>query len=169
MMIFKRITVQATVSIACDQESLDYEDKDVIRRLVFDAVREDPASVARMLKIISVATEVDDAAEGYTRLPDWAAEFLSGHAGDSLDLRTLSALSDGAARSLATFNGEALLLDGLTELTDAAAAGLRELEALQMSEKECKTLLTENAVRPIAVVAAAWLKGGSVTQQQYRH
>lgn len=124
MMIFKRVTIQATISIACDNESLDYDDEDVIRRLVFAAVREDPTYVARMLDIVNVATEIHEGAEGYTSLPDWAPEVLAAHEGNSLNLKNVKTLSEGAAKSLATFEGQELLLDGLSELTDAAAESL---------------------------------------------
>lgn len=124
IMIFKNIIIQATIPIACDNESLDYDDEDVIRRLVFDAVREDPTYVARMLSIVSAATKIDNGAEGYSSLSNWAAEVLAEHPGNSLDLRGVKTLSDGAARALATFNGHELLLDGLSELTDAAAESL---------------------------------------------
>jgi hypothetical protein len=80
MMIFKKVMVQATKPFACDNESLDYDDEDVIHRRVFDAVREDPAYFGRMLDIASVATEIDDGAAiptcltepPRTRLGTWA-------------------------------------------------------------------------------------------------
>ncbi len=130
MMIFKRVTIQATMNIACDDESLDYDDEHVIRRLVFDAVREDPTYVARMLDIVSVATEIDERAEGYDSLPKWGAEVLAGQPGNSLNLKNVKTLSDGAAKSLATFDGQELVLDGLSELSDAAAESLARHKGL---------------------------------------
>lgn len=130
MMIFKKVILQATLPIACDDESLDYDDETLVRRLVFDAVREDPTYIARMLNIVGVATEIDDGAHGYSSLSDWAADLLAGHGGDRLDLRDVKTLSDGAAKSLATFEGQELLLDGLSELTDAAAESLARHKGL---------------------------------------
>ncbi len=55
-----------------------------------------------------------------------------------------------------------------TGAAEAVAIGLRQLETLRLSAKECETVLTEKALRSTSAVAAQWLQGDHALMEEYR-
>jgi len=124
MAVFERIRIQATISIACEDEQVDYEDSRILRGLVFHSVRDDGEHLARIMDIVGVSTTIDENLDDGDSLSYWMAKALVASNRSWLNLDRVRSISDKASEALAAFQGDDLSLDGLLTLSDSVARDL---------------------------------------------
>jgi hypothetical protein len=129
MQIYKYVTIQAIIPIACDNAAIDYDNAHVLYDLAFNAICEDARYVARTLSIVSHETVVNDS-NHMTHIWEWAAELLTHHVSETMDLHEVRSLSVEVATILARSKGEQLILSGLTHVDDNVAAVLSSYKGL---------------------------------------
>jgi hypothetical protein len=149
MAVFKRVRIQATISIACEDEQVDYEDSRILRGLVFHSVRDDGEHIARIMDIVGVSTTIDENLDDGDTLSYWMAKELVASDRSWLQLSRVRVISDKAADALSKFQGDDLSLDGLLTLSDPAARDLAK----------CRGALSLNGLTAISDDAAVALAG----------